>query len=428
MSSALCHRYSEYHVEHDIDPRQFDTAAIGVIEQIESAGYDAFLVGGCLRDAIAGIKPKDFDIATNATPEQLVKAIPKARLIGRRFKIVHVRRGREILEVTTFRGHSSSGEKESKTGRLLRDNNFGTIVEDAQRRDFTINALYYHPASNTLLDFVGGVDDIRAKRICIIGKAEKRYQEDPVRMIRALRFAAKLNFTLEADTAEAISPCAHYLADIPAARMFDEVLKLLMNGAGEATFKQLLNYDLFQYLCPATNHLLSTDNDAHNANERFLIQALQNTDKRLAIGKYVTPAYLYACLLWPAKQSLQAQLVSNGTPHHDAMRLATMSALEQQVRHTAIPKRFSIPMREIWDLQHKLERRAAKQIGAILQHPRFRAAYDFLLLRADAGEELAEQAQWWTAIQTMPEQQQQEAINALPAARKPRRGRRRQHG
>lgn len=424
MPSALCHRYREYQVEHDIKPNNFDTAAIRVIEQIEAAGFEAFLVGGCLRDAIAGIKPKDFDIATNATPEQLVKAIPKSRLIGRRFKIVHVRRGREILEVTTFRGHSDSGEKESKTGRLLRDNNFGSMLEDAERRDFTINALYYHPSTNTLLDFVGGINDIKANKVVIIGKAEKRYQEDPVRMIRALRFSAKLGFHIDTPTAEAIKPCAHYLGDIPAARMFDEVLKLLMSGAGVETFTLLREYQLFRYLFPASDSLIETG----NYNETFLIQALKNTDHRLRIGKYVTPAYLYACMMWPAKWAMQTQAIANGTPVHDAQRFTTSTAIEQQVRHTAIPKRFSVPMREIWDLQHKLERRAPKQIGSVLQHPRFRAAYDFLLLRDSAGEELSEQCEWWTAIQEMSELEQQEAINTLPSVRKSRSRRPRQHG
>jgi len=239
MSHRLCDRYAEYAVTHSLKPHQFDKNAVAVTEELENAGFDAFLVGGCLRDLMAGLKPKDFDIATNATPEQVAKALPKARIIGRRFKIAHVRRGGDIIEVTTFRGHAQNRRKASQSGRLLRDNDYGNIVEDAERRDFSINALYYHPGSNTLLDFCNALDDINSRTLRILGDAATRYIEDPVRMIRAVRFAAKLNYNMESETHAAIRRCSHHLGEVPAARLFDEVIKLFTSGYAKTTFKLL---------------------------------------------------------------------------------------------------------------------------------------------------------------------------------------------
>lgn len=421
MSKALCERYASYSASHSLNAQQFDKNAIRVVEELESHGFDAFLVGGCLRDALAGLNPKDFDVATNATPEQVAKLLPKARMIGRRFKIAHVRRGGDIIEVTTFRGHGQQASKASGSGRLLRDNHYGNIIEDAERRDFSVNALYYHPETNTLLDFVGAIDDIERRTLRILGDAATRYKEDPVRMIRAVRFAAKLGYDMEDKTHAAIRRMGHHLGEIPPARLFDEVIKLFTGGHAVATWDALLEEQLLEYLLPET--LKAYKNDDYS--RRFIRLALGNTDKRIMVGKFVAPAFLYAALLWPSRKTLLAWHLSDGMPAHNAQIAAAHGAIEAQLSCTAIPKRFSIPIREIWELQNVLEKRNPAKCADLLINKRFRAAYDFLLLRTSAGEPLEALCDWWTQIQQVNEQEQLNMINALPkqAKRKPRRRR-----
>jgi poly(A) polymerase len=361
-----------------------------------------------VRDLLLGKHPKEFDVATDATPEQVRELFRNSRIIGRRFKIVHVRFGPEIIEVTTFRGAHAQfsadadddddqpnipGSMRSETGMLLRDNVYGTIEEDAIRRDFTVNALYYTTENFAVYDYADGLRDLQSKSIRIIGDAETRYREDPVRMLRAIRFAAKLNFAIEPGTAEPIRRLGKLLRDIPAARMFDEILKLLMGGHGQATYRLLDDYGLFDVLFPGPAEAIALGQPAA---ESLILEALANTDRRIDAGKPVTPAFIYAALLWPALQQEMNQLTAEGVSEQLALQQAIQATLERQLRHTSIPRRFSQPMREIWELQWRLPRRDGRRIQNLLEHPRLRAAYDFLLLRIQAGEALGELGQWWT--------------------------------
>ncbi len=397
---------------------------IKVCSELQSAGYEAYMVGGCIRDSLLGQSPKDFDVATNATPEQVRKVFRNARIIGRRFKIVHVRFGREVIEVTTFRGHHSQGKnkeaQQSEEGLLLRDNVYGDISSDAIRRDFTVNALYYDPMTETLLDFTNGLKDIQSRTLRIIGNAEERYREDPVRMLRAARFAAKLGFSVEASTGDLVAPLAELLDNIPSARLFEEVLKLMLSGCATATLETLRQYNLLKHLFPGVEPLI--DNSPFN--QRFIELVCINTDKRIRQNKRVTPAFIFAAFLWLPLQAEMARLIKSGMKPGEAKNAATGSVISQQLTRTAIPKRFSMPMRDIWYLQHGLERKQPKRVIEILSHQRFRAAYDFILLREDAGEELSQTGQWWTEFQHTNETRQDEMIEALKTET-PRRHRKR---
>ena len=387
--------------QHSLRRERLSRHAVTVVERLQQAGYQAFAVGGCVRDLLLNVEPKDFDIATSATPEQVRATFRNSRLIGRRFKLAHVHFGREIIEVATFRTNheeetSAEQSRQSESGRLLRDNVYGTFEQDAQRRDFTINALYYDVTSGQIHDFANGIHDIRNQQVRLIGQPEKRYQEDPVRMLRAVRFAGKLGFEIEQHTAAPIESMAPLLHDIPAARLFDEVLKLLMSGQGQHTFDLLYQYDLFAPLFPDTDEAII---DRPEYTLKIVRQALANTDERIAQGKPVTPAFLFAALLWPALPQRVRDLEELGVPSIPAHQQAAQELLSEQCRHTAIPKRFSIPMREIWDLQPRLERRSGRRADQMLEHPRFRAAYDFLLLRESAGEQTDGLGDWWTRYQ-----------------------------
>lgn len=387
-------------------------------------------MGGAVRDLLLGGHPKDFDIATDATPEQVNALFRNSRIIGRRFRIVHVRFGREIIEVTTFRGHHdaeasnrhNSRSHQSSSGMLLRDNVYGTLEEDAVRRDLTVNALYYDSKTFEVFDHVHGLDDLARRSICIIGEPVQRFREDPVRMLRVLRFAAKLDFSIERHTAAAIPECVHLLADIPAARLFDEFLKLFLAGYAEATLKLLLDHKLLTYLFPESAHLISTDPAAAALTQA----AMRNTDRRIASNMPVTPAFQLAALLWPAVERLYDRLRAKNTSPIEAMHSAAQQVVFASARSLAIPKRFSQPMREIWELQLRLEKRARKA-SDLLTHRRFRAAYDFLLLREEAGAQTDGLGQWWTDFQEQPEQQQQiqSAANEQTIQRRRRRPRKR---
>ena len=378
-------------------------------------------MGGAVRDLLLGKKPKDFDVATNATPEQIKQCFRSARIIGRRFQIVHVRSGREIIEVTTFRGHhdtdtGSQAAQASQSGRLLRDNVYGSLDDDARRRDLTINALYYDTVAQTLIDKMDGQADVAARIIRIIGAPADRYREDPVRMVRVLRFAARLEFDIEPRTRSAIAETGTLLRDIPAARLFDEWLKLFMNGFSAPTCALLREHGLL-------THLMGDGVDAaHDTSAAQLLQhqAMTNTDRRVAEDRPVTPAFLLAALFWPATEQRADQLMARGESPLQAMHSAGQQIVQEACQHLAIPKRFSFAMRDIWDLQPRLERRQPKKVKDLLAHRWFRAAFDLRLLREASGGEGDECSAFWSA-----QQQQYPELVGSKRERREDKGRRR---
>lgn len=389
--------------KHGIDPALISPGAIGVCQRLREKGFEAFIVGGAVRDLMLGGHPKDFDVATNATPEEVKALFRSARIIGRRFQIVHVRQGREIIEVTTYRGHhdspgaKSTSSRRSDKGLLLRDNVYGTLEEDAARRDLTVNAMYYDPEDNSVLDQMDGASDVKARLVRIIGQPATRYREDPVRMLRVARFAAKLEFAIETETEEAMHRCGPLLSEIPAARLFDEFLKLFMSGQAQATFTTLREHELFRYLFPETALRL----DENPQYTRLISLAMDSTDLRIRQDRPVTPAFLLAAILWPAVTHRSHLLVDAGDSPTQAMNSAGQQVTAEACLHVAIPKRFSIPMREMWDMQPRLEKRQPRRIKDLLASRRFRAAYDLLLLREQAGEDLDDAGAFWTEQQTL---------------------------
>nr|WP_233350216.1 polynucleotide adenylyltransferase PcnB [Kushneria phosphatilytica] len=399
--------------EHPVSRRMLSENALKVLYRLDQAGFEAYLVGGCVRDSLLGFMPKDFDVATSATPEQVRQLFRNARVIGRRFRIVHVRFGREIIEVTTFRGtpgeeHDDNLARQSDAGLLLRDNVWGSVDEDAIRRDFTVNALYYSISDFSIHDWTGGLEDLEARRLRLIGDPEVRYREDPVRMLRAVRFAAKLDFSIDAATGDPIHELAPLLLQIPPARLFEEVLKLFLSGHAVSTWRILQHYGLFAMLFPGTEESLEELDWA----APMIEQALANTDTRIRADKPVTPAFLYAALLWPAV-AVTTRTLEADMPPVPALQQATQQVVSRQLQHTSIPKRFSLPMREIWDLQARLPRRRGKRAFTTLQHPRFRAAYDFLLLREAAGELAPGLGEWWTRFQDLGDEAQRDMVQQL---------------
>ncbi|MEX1199961.1 MAG: polynucleotide adenylyltransferase PcnB [Methylophaga sp.] len=411
--------------DHNISRKVISPSALKVLYTLKDAGFEAYLVGGCVRDLLLGYEPKDFDISTNALPEQVHKLFRRSQLIGRRFKLVHVRFGRdEIIEVATFR---APPEAENQVdGRIMQDNVYGTLEQDAWRRDFTINALYYNIADFTIIDYTGGIADLQQGLIRLIGDKQVRYREDPVRMLRALRFMAKLGLKLEAETEALITELAPLLSNIPPARLFDETLKLYMSGQAAMTHELLCHYGVFDHLYPQTAVLLHQQVDDYP--RTLLMKALQNTDKRLADGKPVTPAFLFAALLWEPLRKRWQEL-NQQMPEIPAMQRAAGEVLGEQIQTVAIPKRFSLVTRDIWTLQPRLMRRQGKRAFALLLHPKFRAGYDFLVLRAESGEPLQELTDWWTEFQQTTATKQAEMVNGLSktdaAPKRPRRRRRR---
>jgi len=398
---------------HQIPRHALDDNAMRVVYRLLDAGYEGYLVGGCVRDLLAGKEPKDFDVATSATPEQAEPLFNRARLIGRRFKLLHVRFGREVIEVATFRaGHDTdqnSGEhgRQAASGIILRDNVYGSIEDDALRRDFSINALYYNVSDHSILDFANGYPDLIAKRIRIIGDPNERYREDPVRMLRAARFAAKLGFEIEEKTATPIHSLAPMIGKVAPARMFDEVLKLLQTGHGVATLRQLIRFDMFKYLLPGTDRMLASDKYQVEA---LVNNALRNTDRRLAQGKNVNPAFLFAAMLWyPLVERMEKLAKQSDLPPLQRLHEAANQVLAEQIKATAIPRRFSTMIREIWELQHRLPRKDRAE--QIMENPRFRAGYDLLVLREESGEDLGGLGSWWTeyqrGVKPAPQQRQE---------------------
>lgn len=392
---------------HSIDTDKICHRSLGIIKKLQKAGHEAYLVGGCVRDLLLGHEPKDFDIATSAHPEQVKKLFSSCRLIGRRFRLAHIHFGRDYLEVATFRAphDEGSGGQTNAQGRIIHDNVYGTLEEDAWRRDFTINALYLNPVNGEILDFVGGLEDLKKRQISLIGDPEQRYREDPVRMMRALRFAAKLDFQITGNTEALITPMSLLIAGVAPARLFDEMLKLLHSGYGLKSFRLLDEYRILEYLLPLT--VSSLEKDYEGMFLRLLESALQNTDRRIAEGKSVMPPFLYAILLWDKVDRLKHEAQQDGHPEIQALNLAATEVLRQQVRYTAIPRRFSNITREIWALQPRFRNREQRRVNALFNHIRFRAAYDFLCLRAKAGEPVAEDCAWWTRFQEVtPEEHQ----------------------
>ena len=422
---------------HPISRKQISPNAVRVLYKLAEAGHHGFLVGGGVRDLLLGKNPKDFDIATDASPEQLKSLFRNARIIGRRFKIIHLRFGREIIEVTTFRAPHDAENKiadnvprrriqnqdsaHSTAGMILRDNVYGNIDEDALRRDFTINALYYTIDKFRILDFSTGLEDLESKQIRMIGDPAERYKEDPVRMLRAIRFAAKLGFSIEEKTEKPIDELAHLLESISTARLFDETIKLMAGGHAVKTFELLRRYRPGMYLFAPTFRALEKISGPPS---KLVDLALENTDSRLAAGKSVTPAFLFAALLWPVLQLRLQSLQSNEANQHQLFQQAAQEVLMEQIQYTAVPKRFTIATKEIWDLQSRLMRDNRRNIDGAFNHPRFRAAYDFLLLREDAGEDLGGRGAWWTEYQIGATKREVEHVNSDGEAPKKRRRRR----
>lgn len=395
--------------QHHIQADLICGRAKDVIRRLQRAGYEAYLVGGCVRDLLLGRTPKDFDIATSARPEEIRKLFNSCRLIGRRFRLAHIYYGRDYLEVATFRAphdDADDGGQVSDDGRIIHDNVYGSLQEDVWRRDLTINALFYNPSNGELLDLVGGLADLRAGVIRLLGEPVVRFREDPVRLLRVVRFAAKLKFTIHPDTESLLKPLAPLLAAVSSARLFDEILKLLLSGDGWQTFQLLRQYGLLNYLLPLTAESLRDDSSGTVA--KMLEISLQNTDQRIQDGKSVMPAFLYAVLLWHKVQLAAQQLQDNGNmPEMQALNLAASDALRDQVDFTAVPRRYSNITREIWGLQSRFRQRDLRRATALLGNPRFRAAFDFLCLRAQAGEAVQDDCEWWTKFQqAAPEERQ----------------------
>ncbi len=382
-------------------------------------------MGGGVRDLLLGREPKDFDIATEAKPEEVRALFRNCRLIGRRFRLAHVLFGREVIEVATFRAPATADNVKEDTqvdesGRILRDNVYGSQEEDAWRRDFTVNALYYNVEDFSVLDNTGGMADIEAGLLRVIGDPEQRFREDPVRMLRAIRFAAKIGFRIDEASEAKIYELGHLLQDIPAARLFDEVLKLFMGGCAVQTFELLRHYNMFGHLFPQTEANLAVEEEGFP--HIMLIRALANTDERIAIGKPVTPAFLYAALLWGPVREQSLALQEAGTLEQQALAIAGQNVLNQQLSSTSLPRRFSTPMQEIWTMQPRLARRSGNRAYRLAAHPRFRAAYDFLLLRSEAGEGDQELADWWTDFQDNEDEERLAMVRKF-ASKRPRRRR-----
>ena len=444
--------------EHSISRKNISPNALRVLYRLREGGYQAFLVGGCLRDLLLGVEPKDFDVATSARPEEVKRLFRNCRLIGRRFRLAHVFFGHEIIEVATFRASSAPSQGEEteddpdilpevgasednpeaeaaedqqrereaqaedatdrvldEGGRILRDNSYGSINEDVWRRDFTCNALYYNIEDFSLWDYVGAAEDIRARRLKLIGDAGQRYREDPVRMLRAARFEAKLAFTLEADTETSIGELREQLREVPAARLFDETLKLFLTGHGVRSLEVLRRRGLLGVLYPGVERYLAQH--PGSLVEQLLVAGLANTDERVMAGKSVTPTFLFTLLLYgpiaayiekqPPEKWADVGTILDGCDH----------ALREAQQRVTIPKRFSLGVRDMFAMQPMLEHPRSRRVLRMIEQPRFRAGYDLLLLRARVGMAPRELADWWTALQAAPAAQRMEMALALEAAR-----------
>ncbi len=410
--------------EHGIDPALVSVEARATCEALKRRGYEAYIVGGAVRDLLLGVTPKDFDVATNATPEQVKRCQRRAVIIGRRFQLVHVIFGREIIECSTFRALEGSGQRKDATGRVVSDNVFGEMWEDAARRDFTVNALYYDPQTQTLLDYHNGYEDLEAKRLRMIGEPATRYREDPVRMMRAVRIAAKLGFQIEPATESPIPKMARLLENVPAARLVDEILKLLTCGHAVACMDKLREEGLHRALLPMLDVIVSEPDG-----EEFLMLALKRTDERIAVGKKISPSFLFGTLLWPQVVKRWTYNEEKGMRRMQALHAACVEVLATQCQQLNIQRRYQADIHDLWMLQARFERRTGKVAYALVSHPRYRAAYDFMLLRSLLGHVPTEHVTWWDTFSKSDEatraamiaQAQREARQTGDAARAHRR-------
>ena len=398
---------------HHVSKTDISPNALTVLNRLNHAGFQAFLVGGSVRDLLLRKAPKDFDVATSATPNQIKNLFRNARIIGRRFKLAHILYHREIIEVATFRGHDAVDESQqtNERGMLIRDNVYGTLEEDAWRRDFTINSLYYNAIDSSIVDYTGGVKDVELKIIRMIGDPATRYQEDPVRMLRAIRFSAKLDFDIAPDTAAPMIELSSLITHISGSRLFDEMTKLYQCGEAKSVQALLVQYGLFQHLFPQTAQLM----DSSYPVNAFLMSALESTDTRVHQEKPVTPAFIFEFILWFPLMARKAQYKLEGMDPLPALEKAMSQIITEQNKLVTIPKRFTQVMREIWLMQFRFPKRSGHRPYPLLEHPRFRAAYDFLALRALAGDESMELAQWWTSFQDVDAEAQAKMISQLDA-------------
>ncbi|HED32937.1 MAG TPA: polynucleotide adenylyltransferase PcnB [Gammaproteobacteria bacterium] len=402
--------------EHSVSRDNIDDIALKVLYRLHKAGYRAMLVGGGVRDLLLGHSPKDFDVATDAHPEEVKKIFSNSRIIGRRFRLAHVFFGREIIEVATFRA-SQQNEVDAQqlkhdrehdvSGRILRDNVYGQLEDDVWRRDFTVNALYYDIADFSIVDYTSAMDDIDNKVLRLIGDPQTRYREDPVRMLRAVRFAAKLGFSIHPDTEQPIYSLGHLLKDIPPARLYEETLKLFHSGQANICLQLLRKYDLFQYLFKQADVLLKQGDETFEA---LVHLSLQSTDERIHQDRPVTPAFLFAAMLWGAVDNTFSRLQDSGESESVIMQNASSRVLSRQVKSISIPKRFSMVVRDIWQLQRRFKFRHGRRARMLLAHRKFRAAYDFMCIRGQAGEDTGDSCEWWTRIQTMDSAEQEKMI------------------
>ena len=376
-----------------INNKKINKFAISIIEDLRKSNFQAYLVGGCVRDLLCGIEPKDFDIATNATPNEIKKIFKASRIIGKRFKLVHIYNRSDLIEVATFRSGDDRTNDGSlitdQSGKILRDNIWGTLEQDTFRRDFTINALYYCPITKKIEDHNNGIKHIHEKIIVSIGDPKKRFEEDPVRSLRAIRFSNKLEFKIDKNIKEAIYEKGHLLSNISNARLFDEFCKIFLNGMAEKNFNKLTSFGL-------NKHLIITSPEKNEFASRLIIEALRNTDKRLKNNQSVTPGFLIAAVLWP---EILEKSMKKGAINLRRFFRSMDQVLRKQQQITAIPRKFHGYIKDIWVLQLKLHSRIGKQPYKTLKHPRFRAAYDFLLLREKAASNKKYLGDWWTDFQ-----------------------------
>jgi poly(A) polymerase len=415
--------------EHNVSRAQISKNALKVLYRLKDAGFKAFIVGGGVRDLLLGREPKDFDVATDAHPEEVRRLFRNCRLIGRRFRLAHIHFGRDIIEVATFRAAPVPADEvegdhaTTEEGRILRDNVYGDVDEDVWRRDFTANALYYNIADYSIWDYTGGVEDVRHGIMRLIGDPEARYREDPVRMLRAVRFAAKLGFRIEPDTEAPLFELGDLLLEVPPARLFDESMKLLLGGTALQTFEHLRHYGFFRRLFPAADAEMDT---LEGENYRALVlRALENTDRRVAEDKSVTPMFLFAVFLWGPVTRMAAELREAGQPPMQSLIEAADTVIRGQQAHVSIPRRFGTPMKDIMALQYRFRNKHGKRALRVLQHPGFRAAYDLLRLRTDAGDEPAETLEFWKKLLEMDPEHQRSAVQPAGGRRRRRRPRRR---
>jgi poly(A) polymerase len=404
---------------HGLAANAITPAAAKVCAVLREAGFAGYVVGGAVRDLLLGIVPKDFDIATDARPEEVKPLFRRALIIGRRFRLVHVMIGGETVEVSTFRSADPDTSEKDEHGRVLRDNVFGTQEEDARRRDFTVNALYFDPATEEVIDFHGGLADLKKRMLRVIGDPETRYREDPVRMLRGVRLAAKLGLTLEAATRRPIAEMAPLMERVPPARLFDEMLKLLLSGHASACLRQLRDVGLHKGLLPLLDVILEQP-----LGERFVTLALAQTDERVLAERPVSPAFLFAALLWHEVLAASKARQARGERAIPALEAAMDEVLDVQCEKLAITRKLTATMREVWSMQPRFEGRSGARAYRLLEHPRFRMAYDFLALRAASGEVPADLEAWWRAFQSADAESRNAMLLPDTGPRKRRRRRR----